>query len=478
MISESTLIREYVTALRNKNASVFIGSGMSCNVFGLKWKDLIKPYAEKIGCEKISDYPFVAQAYINSGQSEEDFKKEICSKFISSDVTSFYNLIARLPIKNYWTTNYDTLIENALEKNRKRKHVIFDNNSFCTVDEERDHIVYKCHGDCKNANSIIITQSDYEKYHSNNFNFTHALYNELASNVILFLGYSFRDPDINNILSTLNTIEGTKQTHYFITKRAVGADYVLQEHWIKNLERYSIKTLLIDDYSHIQVIMEKIENKYMSNKILISGSAEEYTQFSDETEARKFINKLGYELVKYDCSSSNVGHGLKIINGNGKGIGPDLYEGVAEAAAEFGLDIADYLIMYPFAKNYYATHNRSETLEQKYKAYREKMIEKCGIVFFIFGNKYNEAGEIINADGVQKEFEIACTQKKKVFPIGATGYMAKKLAEEVLSNYELYNGDTPELKKILEELNNPQIEPNEIIKRVEKIIDTLAFINN
>ena len=42
MISESTLIREYVTALRNKNASVFIGSGNYCGVICIKLEDLIK----------------------------------------------------------------------------------------------------------------------------------------------------------------------------------------------------------------------------------------------------------------------------------------------------------------------------------------------------------------------------------------------------------------------------------------------------
>ena len=33
MIEKSTLIREYVTALRQKNASIFIGSGMSNSIF-------------------------------------------------------------------------------------------------------------------------------------------------------------------------------------------------------------------------------------------------------------------------------------------------------------------------------------------------------------------------------------------------------------------------------------------------------------
>lgn len=47
MIEKTVLIREYVTALRNRNASVFIGAGISFPIFKRCWKDLILPYAEK-----------------------------------------------------------------------------------------------------------------------------------------------------------------------------------------------------------------------------------------------------------------------------------------------------------------------------------------------------------------------------------------------------------------------------------------------
>lgn len=103
------------------------------------------------------------------------------------------------------------------------------------------------------------------------------------------------------------------------------------------------------------------------------------------------------------------------------------------------------------------------------------MISKCGIVFFIFGNKYDKNGNVINADGVRKEFDIAVKQKKYVFPIGATGYMAKELADIVLSDFELYNGEMPNIKILLQELNSDEITPDNIIKKMVKIIDILAF---
>lgn len=76
MVDKSVLIREYVTALRQNNASIFIGSGMSKSVSGLDWKDLIMPYAEIIGySQKDNNYPFIAQAYVNAGHDVNGFKK-------------------------------------------------------------------------------------------------------------------------------------------------------------------------------------------------------------------------------------------------------------------------------------------------------------------------------------------------------------------------------------------------------------------
>ena len=474
--NKSNLIGEYVTALRDNNASIFIGAGMSKSVSKLDWNDLIGPYAKIIGFKKSdNNYPFIAQAYVNAGRDVNEFKKEICDKFKSPEITEFHSLIAQLPIKNYWTTNYDTLIENALDNVKKHKDVIYDNASFCSLDDIRDHIVFKCHGDCNHSESIVITQQDYECYQLKSFNFTNALCTELASSTILFLGYSFSDPDINNILATLSTINQKKKIHYMITKKEKGEKAIKQKHWVKNLERYGIETLLIGDYKDIIKIMKEIEKIYMANKIMISGSAIRYPKNLPEKVAQQFIYDLGYELVNFDCTHSNMGHGLKIINGNGLGVGPFLYEGVSEATATYGLDMADYLIMYPFPKKYYSTHEKDKSIEEKYLTYRRKMIDKCGIVFFIFGNREDDNGNIVNASGVHKEFEIAVEKNKYVFPIGATGYMAKELADKVLANFELYNGKMPNIKSILKRLNSPQTTPKDIIDGITQIIDILAF---
>ena len=111
---------------------------------------------------------------------------------------------------------------------------------------------------------------------------------------------------------------------------------------MQDIEKYGILSLIIDEYNEIEEILEAIYKQYMSYKILISGSAHDYSEYGTEEEAKELIYELGYNLVKQD-----QGYGLKVINGNGFGVGPSLYEGIAEATALNDLDMADYLKLYP-----------------------------------------------------------------------------------------------------------------------------------
>lgn len=471
MIDErQVLINEYVKALHDCNASIFLGAGFSYDVFKKDWSKLLAPYATQlgVGSTKQLSLPQVAQAYA-SKFSYETLKKSISKIFISDIVSEKHRLIAHLPIQNYWTTNYDHLIENALNAEKKNYDKMFSNDSFSSVDGTRERIVFKCHGDCDNPESIIITQDDYDFYSHSSFNFVTSLLKELATNTILFLGYSFNDPDINNLLAQVKIHNNVSNLHYLITKKEVKPkEQTKQALWMANLERYGIQTLLVDDYNDIVIILKEIERQYMSSKVLISGSAETYAEYGNDETAQDLISKLGFELVEFDNE-------IEIINGNGKGVGPLLYEGVAEAVAKNNLDLAKNLTIFPFSKKYYEKFEKEPSVEEQWHLYRSNMVSKCGIVFFIFGNRYDDFGKIANAPGVRKEFEIAYNQNTYVFPIGATGYMVKELADLVLSDFKKYNGNMPNLRKSLEELNTPHLSADKIIELVKFIIDTLAY---
>jgi hypothetical protein len=59
------------------------------------------------------------------------------------DPTSNHEILARLPIHTFWTTNYDRLLEKALENGGKRIDVKYTGDHLATTKRGRDAVIYK-----------------------------------------------------------------------------------------------------------------------------------------------------------------------------------------------------------------------------------------------------------------------------------------------------------------------------------------------
>lgn len=472
MIEKTHLINDIVSRLECRSLSVFLGAGMSYDACKIDWESLVAPYISQLPGND-PDLIKGLQYYVTQNKIDVvDFKREIALKFLGLKYGLNHELLAKLPIRNYWTTNFDTLMEDALKTTHEQRDVIKKNDSFITAEERRDNVVYKLHGDVNELRDIVILQDDYDNYPNTHSNFVTALKNELATNSMLFLGYSFNDPDINNIINLLKLERSALQTHSLILKRECKGKELAQKYWIDELTKKGIITCLIDEYTEVEEILSRIYKKYMARKIFISGSScGEYGKFT-ANEAHDLLYRLGYKLIERFKDQD-----INLISGYGLGVGPNIVEGAAEAVANNDLDFGKKILIYPFPKTYYSIHSedRSTKLEEHFKHYREKMIEKCGIAFFLFGNKKDKLGNTIAADGVVKEFEIARKQGKYVFPIGSTGGAAKILADKVWANYESYNKTSPEVKESYKKLNAPEITADEIIEKICTIVDLIAY---
>lgn len=271
------------------------------------------------------------------------------------------------------------------------------------------------HGDIYSPSKTVITKDDYEEYGINSRKlFRDVLEGNLLTKTFLFLGFSFSDPNFNFVISKMRVLLGdSSRAHYCILKNISKPnkdDYREQEKYeiairdykyssikqdlqINDLNRYGIKVYLIDNYSEITDILRTLLNKYRRKTVFISGSAEKYSPIS-EKKAQNFIRKLSFELVK---------NGYKIVNGYGLGVGTYVINGITEYCYDHReIDIENRLKLMPFPLS--AIDNKD--LKDTWEKYRKEMISKCGIAIYIFGNK-KKNGEILNADGVKKEYAIA-----------------------------------------------------------------------
>ena len=100
------------------------------------------------------------------------------------------------------------------------------------------------------------------------------------------------------------------------------------------------------------------------------------------------------------------------------------------------------------------------------------MISRAGISIYLFGNKKQD-GNIVEANGVKAEFDIAIDAKHIVIPVGCTGYMAQKLWEQINLNIEEYYGKVSnEVLEVFQCLNT-KMSNEEIVSNIIKLVKLL-----
>ena len=172
------LIRDLVTELSSNNLAIFAGAGLSVAAGFVDWKDLLRNLAEDIGLDVDKEYDLItlAQYYVNEKNSRNKINQTILDEFSRrAQLTENHKILARLPIDTYWTTNYDSMIEDALKQEGKIVDVKYTNDHLPVSLHKKDATVYKMHGDYQHPNSTTLIKDDYEKYHLNKNDFFVAL---------------------------------------------------------------------------------------------------------------------------------------------------------------------------------------------------------------------------------------------------------------------------------------------------------------
>lgn len=479
----NSFINDYIKCIKEGCAAIFAGAGLSVASGYVDWKELLRNPAKKIGLDvdKETDLVALAQYIYNKDGSKQPLAELIKNSFIScNNINENHEILAKLPIKTYWTTNYDSLIEDSLKKNGKNPDVKKSVKDLSTIISKRDAVVYKMHGDISNASDVVLIKEDYELYDLRNQLFSISLKRDLISKTFLFIGFSFEDPNLEYILSKVRILtEGYSRKHYCFFRKVNESDYSNDEEGKKKyqydrlkqelkcadlMRRYNIHSLMVDEYSDITQILKRIEKGYKKDHVLISGSADEFEEFKiKDIEPLEFIHKLSGEISKLGC---------KVITGFGKGIGSAVLNGVLDYIYKTNTrKLDDHIIMRPFPL--YVTSDVD--LEQIKKEYRKHMVELGGIAVFVLGNK-TVNGSIQIADGVIEEFELAIDNGLNVIPIGVTGYASEILWNRLIENFEKFYPDNIDLKKDFELLGDSELTSDVIIKTVCKIISELKEI--
>ena len=211
-----SFIEYFSKKILNGKASFFVGSGLSRSAGYVGWSELLDDKARELGLDvnKENDLITLAQYYINNKNRTKI--NESIKEFFSDDkgnVTRVHNLICNMPITSIWTTNYDSLLERQYDINNIPYSIVTNDKSYKDIKTNSKVIVHKIHGTYSSPGDCVITRQDYENY-SQNFNIVLSqLKAEMCSKSFLFLGYGFRDTDINHIFSKIRQIYNKEKSN-------------------------------------------------------------------------------------------------------------------------------------------------------------------------------------------------------------------------------------------------------------------------
>ena len=194
-------VRFLAEELEKGKLVVFVGAGVSKNSGLPDWKELIKDYAEYRGIKE-----FTSKEYLTI--PEEVFERygslkyyEIAEKRFSGKYfpNSIHRILKEMDLTYIITTNYDTLIEDEI----KNLQVVSKDEDLPYTSSNK--MLIKMHGDFKNKN-IVLKKSDYDNYEKN-FQLISTLIKGLfTTNTILFIGYSYNDTNVQQIMNWIKEI--------------------------------------------------------------------------------------------------------------------------------------------------------------------------------------------------------------------------------------------------------------------------------
>lgn len=427
--------------MKQGDISVFAGAGLSVASGYVDWKKLLEPISKQLRLNANIDLTEIAQYYKNKYE-RQGLNSLVFNEFDKVPKNNEnVNWLAKMPISEFWTTNYDDVIEQSVKKEGKNVQVIVKQEDFKYHKTGREVTIYKMHGDKDSPDDVVLTKEDYQNYDSTRGVFTKLLSVELIRRTFLFIGFSFNDPNMERILSIAKqSLKGkSPQTHYCFMRKIQLTDYLdeknklnhenikkyiqdknYQELRINAMAKYGILTILVNDYEEITLMLRYLYNNYITNNVFVSGginpeTLSDYGNFDMERDtnsnlgpAENFLTLLGKALID---------NNFHIYTGFGAGVGNYILSGVLLSDKNKYTNIG-------IINNEIHISSLVEVDNLTKKRIREKMIGQCSSSIIVFGYGNEDSG-------TYEEYEIAEKAGKYIVPIKKTGFAAENIYEKL-----------------------------------------------
>jgi len=206
------VVEDLVEAIRQKQAILFAGAGVSMTVGLPSWRTLIEHIADELGIDlsqfdahdvnhlTLAEYYRLKQGSIGPLRSWMDRNWTIPDEALKT--SRVHELICRLKFPIIYTTNFDRNLETAFELHGQEFVKIVNAKDIARIRDGVPQIV-KYHGDFDDDRSIVIAETDYLDRLSFESPLDIKFRSDALGKTILFIGYSMTDLNIRFLLHRL-----------------------------------------------------------------------------------------------------------------------------------------------------------------------------------------------------------------------------------------------------------------------------------
>ena len=318
-------------AERDKRLVFFVGAGASIPSGMPSWKEAIEIIRERMDVAPQDDFLKIPQYYYVQ-YGKRDYTRLMREVFKHKKMLSpndIHHEIFKFQVSTIVTTNYDYLLEEAAKATYRVVDVISRDSDLVYGFAESK--IIKMHGDFEHDN-FVLKEEDYLKYAQNFRLLTAYIKALIAGNTLVFIGYSFNDPDLKQIFSWVKEILGRDMPRSYM----IVADRSYSEMEVNYFKEFGIELLYaarkITDYKKL-----KIEKRTL-------GMLEFLRKEEDISELDKIyqflipFQDMNYVHLKYiERAFRLIGvhlHDNKSMMDDGRDKGREILEGIRAIAAE------------------------------------------------------------------------------------------------------------------------------------------------
>ncbi|MEO8589473.1 MAG: SIR2 family protein [Flavobacteriales bacterium] len=187
---------------------VFAGAGVSIDSNVPGWASMVEQLRAEMEKQDATEDPLITtQRYLIERKNKE--YQERIQEVLNHPQTTFnplHELILELRPQHVITTNFDPHFEQAIKESSARYSIVKKDSDLPYAKEAA--LLVKMHGDFDQRN-IVLTKKDYDRY-SEDFPLIESFVKyAFSSSLVLFVGFSFDDPNLKQILHTVKSILGT-----------------------------------------------------------------------------------------------------------------------------------------------------------------------------------------------------------------------------------------------------------------------------